>query len=63
MLFVDYFFEKLFDGSILMDRELKPSSLNVQTGDVFVVSITEQGRIFLQKQQPLDNLIDDPKNG
>lgn len=49
MLFVDYVFESLPDGSILMDRELTAKSLQVQNGDTFNVHITFDGRIILQK--------------
>jgi hypothetical protein len=49
MLFADYFFELLPDGSILMDKELAANSLQVQNGDMFKVHITFDGRIILQK--------------
>jgi hypothetical protein len=49
MLFVDYFFELLPNGSILMDKELTANSLQVQNGDMFKVHITFDGRILLQK--------------
>jgi peroxiredoxin family protein len=49
MLFADYFFETLPDGSILMDRELTASSLRVANGDQFTVHVTFDGRILLQK--------------
>jgi len=49
MLFVDYVFESLPDGSILMDKELTANSLQVENGDMFKVHITFDGRIILQK--------------
>lgn len=49
MLFVDYYFETLPDGSILMDKELTAKSLQVAKGDKFNVHITFDGRIIFQK--------------
>lgn len=49
MLFADYLFELLDNGTILMDEELTPESLNVKTGDRFVIRVTEQNRIVFQK--------------
>lgn len=49
MLFVDYNFETLPDGTILMDRELTAKSLQVVNGDRFKVHISFDGRIILQK--------------
>lgn len=49
MLFADYFFETLPDGSILMDKELTAKSLQVATGDQFTVNVSFDGRILLQK--------------
>jgi len=53
MLFVDYTFHTAFDGSIIMDEELKASSLGVQDGDTFVVRIVD-GHIVLEKQKTQD---------
>lgn len=50
-MFVDYIFDTAPDGTILMDKELKPSSVGVQDGDVFVVHITEENRIIFKKQK------------
>lgn len=49
MLFFDYTFHTAYDGSIIMDEELKAESLKVQDGDIFVVRIVD-GQIILQKQ-------------
>jgi hypothetical protein len=49
MLFVDYVFESLPDGSILMDKELTANSLQVERGDQFTVHVSFDGRIILQK--------------
>jgi formylmethanofuran dehydrogenase subunit D len=49
MLYVDYTFRTAFDGSIIMDEELKADSLRVKEGDIFVVSIVD-GQIILKKQ-------------
>lgn len=48
MLFVDYTFSLLPDGSIMMDEELKPSSLQVETGDRFVVFVVND-KIYFRK--------------
>jgi|LakMenEpi03Aug12_release.lakeMendotaPanAssembly.Ray.scaffolds.fasta_scaffold3231497_2 hypothetical protein len=53
MLFVDYTFHTAFDGSIIMDEELKASSLGVQDGDTFVVRIVND-HIVLVKQKTQD---------
>lgn len=49
MMYVDFHFHRAYDGSIIMDNELKPESLQVQDGDVFVVKIVNN-QIILQKQ-------------
>lgn len=49
MLFVDYTFHRAYDGSIILDDELKPSTLGVAEGDQFVVRIVDD-RIILEKQ-------------
>ena len=49
MMFVDYHFHRAYDGSIIMDDELKAESLQVKDGDVFVVKIVDD-KIILQKQ-------------
>jgi len=49
MLFFDYTFRTAYDGSIIMDEELKAESLKVQDGDTFVARIVN-GTIVLEKQ-------------
>lgn len=49
MLFADYYFETLPDGSILMDKELAAKSLQVANGDQFIVHVSFDGRIILRK--------------
>jgi len=49
MLFVDYVFDLMPDGSILMDKELSAKKLQVKTGDRFDVHISFDGRIILRK--------------
>lgn len=51
MLFVDYVFDLLDDGTIVMDKELHASKLHVKTGDRYVVSVTWDGRVIFQKVQ------------
>jgi hypothetical protein len=53
MLFYDYHFRTAFDGSIIMDEELKPESLGVKDGDQFVTRIVN-GTIVLEKQKKQD---------
>jgi len=50
MLFLDYVFEKA-GKNILFDKELDPASLEVKTGDKFVVHIDENNRLVLVKVQ------------
>jgi len=59
-MFVDYVFNLLPDGSIMMDNELKPTLLNVKDGDRFVVRINDKGNVFFQKQE--DELKDTKPN-
>ena len=49
MLFVDYVFDLMPDGSILMDKELSAKSLQVETGDRFEVHVSFDGRIIFRK--------------
>lgn len=49
MLFVDYVFDLMPDGSILMDKELSAKSLQVKTGDQFEVHVSFDGRIIFRK--------------
>jgi hypothetical protein len=58
MLFVDYVFDLMPDGSILMDKELSAKSLQVKTGDRFDVHISFDGRIILRK---VPNVNTEPK--
>ena len=46
MLYVDYFFETV-GKNILFDQELSPDSVQVKTGDKFVVKVNEDNRIIL----------------
>jgi len=50
MIFCDYFFTLLPDGSIQMDKELKASSLQVKEGDKFTITINENGTIYFKKE-------------
>ena len=49
MLFVDYVFDVLENGTIIMDRELDASKLHMKNGDRYVANVTFDGRIILQK--------------
>ena len=50
MIFFDYTFHTAYDGSIMLDNELRPEQLGVQEGDQFVVRIVNN-TIILQKQK------------
>ena len=49
MLFVDYVFDVLENGTIIMDKELDASKLHMKNGDKYVANVTFDGRIVLQK--------------
>ena len=49
MLFVDYVFDVLENGTIIMDKELDASKLHMKNGDRYVANVTFDGRIILQK--------------
>jgi hypothetical protein len=49
MLFVDYTFDVLENGTIIMDPELKADKLHIKNGDKYVVNVTFDGRIVFQK--------------
>ena len=49
MLFVDYTFDLLENGTIIMDKELTPQKLGVKEGDKYIVSVTFDQRIVFQK--------------
>ena len=48
MLFLDYSFFLLVDGSIAYDDELKPEQLQIVDGDRFIASVID-GKIVLKK--------------
>jgi hypothetical protein len=49
MLFVDYVFDLLDNGTIVMDKELKAESLHIKNGDKYVANVTRDGRVIFQK--------------
>ena len=51
MLFVDYVFDLLENGTIIMDKELTAEKLKLKNGDRYVVSVTWDGRVVFQKVQ------------
>jgi hypothetical protein len=52
MIFVDYYFNLLEDGTIEMDEELTADKLNVKDGDRFKVSIVDN-KVILNKMPPV----------
>lgn len=48
MLFLDYTFFLLVDGSLALDDELKPEQLQIVDGDRFIASVID-GKIVLKK--------------
>ena len=51
ILFVDYNFTVLHDGSIKMDSELDPKAIGLKNGDIFFAYVTS-GSIMLRKYKP-----------
>lgn len=49
MLFVDYIFDLLPDGSIAFDKDLKPSDINVEEGEEFIVALYNDQIILAKK--------------
>jgi hypothetical protein len=49
MLFVDYAFDVLENGTIVMDAALTADKLKLKNGDKYIAEITFDGRIILQK--------------
>ena len=49
MLFVDYVFELLPNGSIAFDKELSLESLNLKEDDEFVVKVVNEKVVFVKK--------------
>ena len=54
MLFVDYVFDVLENGTIIMDRELDAKKLHLKNGDKYVANVTFDGRIVFQKMKEED---------
>jgi hypothetical protein len=49
MLFVDYVFDVLENGTIIMDKELTADKLHLKNGDKYVANVTFDGRIVFEK--------------
>lgn len=49
MLFVDYVFELLPNGSIAFDKELSLQDLNLKENDEFVVKVVNEKVILVKK--------------
>lgn len=54
MLFVDYTFDVLPNGTILFDKELKLSQLHLEQGDELVVTLCDGRVIFYKKTTSAD---------
>lgn len=54
MLFVDYVFDVLENGTIIMDKELDAKKLNLKNGDKYIANVTFDGRIVFQKVKEED---------
>lgn len=50
MVLTGYTIQVAFDGSIVLDQELKLEQLKLKEGDVFVIKTNENGTVILQKQ-------------
>ena len=49
MLFADYYFSVLPDGSIIFDDELTADQMNVKPGDGFMAFVKPNGKVVLRK--------------
>ena len=54
MLFVDYTFDVLENGTIIMDKELDAKKLYLKNGDKYVANVTFDGRVVFQKLREED---------
>ena len=57
VMYVDYVFDVLDNGTIIMDKELKASQLNINDGDEYIVNVTMDGRIVFQKLREKDGRV------
>lgn len=58
MLFVDYVFTLLPDGSIMLDQELTKDKIHAQEGDRFILHELDNGQILLKKLQGVQAFVD-----
>ena len=49
MIFFDYHFTVLPDGSIMFDEELTSDQLNINPGDGFMAFVDPTGKVVLRK--------------
>ena len=49
MLFADYYFSVLPDGSIIFDDDLTADQMNVKPGDGFMAFVNPNGKVVLRK--------------
>lgn len=50
MLFVDYTFDVLGEGEvIIMDEDFKAKDINAKSGDKYIVNVTSEGRVIFRK--------------
>jgi hypothetical protein len=50
-MFVDYVFDVLDNGTIIMDKEITAKQLNLKNGDKYIANVTFDGRVVFQKVQ------------
>ena len=60
-MFVDYVFDVLENGTIVMDKELTAEKMNLKRGDMYVVDVTFDGRIVFQKTKTTNTDLVDGK--
>ena len=54
MLFVDYTFDVLGEGEIIiMDEDFKAKDINAKNGDKYEVNVTFDGRVIFRKIESL----------
>lgn len=49
MMFVDYLFEVMDDGTIMMDQQLKATEIHATPGDLYKLYVTPNGRVVFKK--------------
>ncbi len=62
MMFVDYVFNLLPDGSILFDKELSIDKLKAQAGDRFVAKELPGGQVCFKKLEGIEKFFEEARD-